>query len=66
MVDIVLMAGVDGFVNPNENLGKLSPGFGGSEAEVVLVVPVVVVTAGGLKAEVGFVVLRVGARLLSA
>jgi hypothetical protein len=47
----VLVAGVGGFVNPNENLG-------GSGAEVVLVV---VVAVGGLKAGVGFVVLGAGA-----
>lgn len=57
MVDVVLVAGVDGFVNPNENLGVLSAGFGGSDAEVVLVV----VAVGGLKAEIGFVVLGAGA-----
>ena len=58
VVGVVLMAGVDGFVNPNENLGLLSAGLGGSEAEVVLVV---VVAVGGLKAEIGFVMLGAGA-----
>ena len=53
-VDVVLIGGTDGFVYPNENLGKLSAGLGGSEAEVV---PVVVVAVGGLKADVGLVVL---------
>ena len=53
----MLVAGVDGFVNPNENFGVLSAGLGGSDAEVVLVV----VAAGGLKAEIGFVVLGAGA-----
>lgn len=62
MVDVVTIAGVDGFVYPNVNLGKLSPGLGGSEAEVV---PVFGVTTGGLKAEVGFVVLGAGAGLFS-
>lgn len=52
------MAGVGGFVNPNENFGVLSAGTGGSEAEVVLDV---VLAAGGWKAEVGFVVLGAGA-----
>lgn len=52
-----------GFVYPNENLGKLSPGLGGSEVELA---PVVAVTVGGLKAEVGFVVLGAGAGLFSA
>lgn len=55
VADVVLVAGVDGFVNPNENLGVLSAGLGGSEAEVVLVV------VGRLKARVGFVVLGAGA-----
>jgi len=54
---------VGGFVYPNENLGKLSPDLGGSEAEVA---PVVAVTADGLKAEVGFVILGVGPGLFSA
>ena len=51
-----------GFVNPNENLGMLSAGLGGSEAEVVLVV----VAARGLNAEVGLVVLGAGAGVFSA
>ena len=50
MVGVVPVAGVDGFVNPNENLGVLSAGLGGSEAETVFVVAVVAVVAGGLKA----------------
>ena len=57
MVDVVLVAGVEGFVNPNENLGVLSTGLGGSEAKVVLVV----VAVGGWKAEIGFVMLGAGA-----
>jgi hypothetical protein len=52
VVDIVPVAGVDGFVNPNENLGVLSVGLGGSADEVAPVV----VAVGGLKAEVGFIV----------
>ena len=63
MVDVVPVAGVAGFVYPNENLGKLSAGLGGSEADVA---PVVAVTVGALKAEVGFVVLGVGPGLFSA
>lgn len=63
MVGAVPVAGVDGFVYPNENLGKLSPGLEGSEAEVA---PIVVVTVGGLKAEVGLVVLGAGPGLFSA
>jgi len=47
VVGVVPVAGVDGFVNPNENLGVLSAGLEGSEDETVLVV---VVEAGGLKA----------------
>lgn len=43
---------MDGFVNPNENLGVVSVGLGGSTDEVVFVV----VAVGGLKAEVGFAV----------
>ena len=57
MVDVVLVAGVEGFVNPNENLGVLSTGLGGSEAEVVLVV----VAVGRWKVEIGFVILGAGA-----
>ena len=53
MVDVELVAGVDG-LNPNENLGGLSAGLGGSEAEAVLLVVV-------LRMGVGFVVLGVGA-----
>jgi hypothetical protein len=60
VVDVVLVAGVDDFVYPNENLGILSAGFEGSEAGVV------VVTVGGLKAEVGFVILGTGTGLFSA
>jgi len=52
----VVVVGVDGFVNPNENFGVLSTGLEGSEAEVVVVVAV-----GRLKVEISFVVLRVGA-----
>lgn len=48
-----MLAGADGFVNPNENLGVLSAGLGGTEAEAALIV---VVAVGGLKVEVGFVV----------
>lgn len=60
MVDVVLVAGVDCFVNPNENLGILSAGFGGSEARFVLVV---VVAVGGLRERVGLVALWAGARV---
>lgn len=59
----MLVAEVGGFVNPNENLGKLSPGLGGSEAEIA---PVVAVTVGGLEAEIGFVVFGAGVGLFSA
>lgn len=58
MVGVALVAGVGGFVNPNENLGALSAGFGGSEEKAVLVI---VVEDGGLKTWVGFVVLGAGA-----
>ena len=44
-------------MNPNENLGVLSTGLGGSEAEVVLVV----VAVGRWKVEIGFVILGTGA-----
>lgn len=57
VVDIVPVAGVDGLVNPNENLGALSAGLGGSVDEVVFVV----IALGGLKAEIGFTVFGVGA-----
>ena len=62
MADVVLVVGVDGFVNPNENLGKLSAGLEGSEAVFVLLV---VVAVRGLKVEVGFVVLGAGAGVFS-
>ena len=57
MVDVVLVPGVDG-LNPNENLGVLSAGLGGSEAEVVLVV---VVAVWELKVGAGLVELGAGA-----
>lgn len=57
MADVVLVTGVDG-LNPNENLGALSAGLRGSDTEAVFVVAVAV---GGLKVEVGFVVLGAGA-----
>ena len=58
MVDNEPVAGVGGFENPNENLGALSAGLGGSEAEVVVVV---VVAPGGLEMEAGFIGLEAGA-----
>jgi len=63
VADVVLVAGMDCFVNPNENLGVLSAGLGGSEAGVVLVVVVIV---GRFKERVGFVALGVGARVFAA
>jgi hypothetical protein len=55
------VAGVDG-LNPNVNLGVLSAGLGGSEAEVKLVV----VAPEELRVEVDFVVLGVGAGVFIA
>lgn len=51
-----------GCLNPNENLGALSAGLGGSEAEVVVVL--VVAVPEGLRVEAGFVVLGVGIGVL--
>jgi hypothetical protein len=62
VVDVVLVAGLDGFEYPNENFGMLSAGLGGSEARAVLVVVVVV---GGLKVGVGFVALGAGTRVFA-
>ena len=55
VVDIIPVAGLDGLVNPNENLGALSAGLGGSTDEVVFVV----IALWG-KAELGFTVFGVG------
>lgn len=54
VVGVELVAGVGAGLNPNVNLGVLSAGLGGSEAEVV------VVAAAVLKVDAGFVVVGTG------
>lgn len=57
VVGVELVAGVGGGLNPNVNLGVLSVGLGGSEAEVMVVAAAVL---KGLRVDVGFAVVGAG------
>lgn len=57
VVGVEPVAEVGGGLNPNVNLGVLSAGLGGSEAEDVVVAAVVL---KGLRVGVGFVVVEPG------